>query len=56
MKQEYDALIKNNTWELVELPLGKYMIGTMWIYKTKDKDNGSIDRYKAHLIAKGYAQ
>lgn len=55
METEYDALIRNDTWDLVSLPVGKNAIGTKWIYKTKYKVDGSIDKYKARLVAKGYA-
>jgi hypothetical protein len=42
--------------EFGELPKGKEVIGTKWVYKTKYKSDGTIDKYKAHLVAKGYAQ
>jgi hypothetical protein len=47
---------KNNVWELVDLPLGRKTIGNKWVVKVKRKANGSIDRYKARLLAKGYTQ
>ena len=56
MQSEMDSIHKNGTWELCELPKGKNVIGTRWVYKIKRKPDGSIDRYKARLVAKGYAQ
>jgi len=56
MEVEFDALVRNDTWTLMELPLDKDVIGTKWIYKTKYKSNGSINKHKARLVAKGYAQ
>eukprot|EP01018_Ginkgo_biloba_P032776 Gb_22530 [translate_table: standard] len=56
METKFDALIRNDTWTLMELSLDKDVIGTKWIYKTKYKSNGSIDKHKARLVAKGYAQ
>ena len=56
MQSEYDALIENDTWSLCDLPPGKKAIGTKWVYKLKCKLDGEIDRYKACLVAKGYAQ
>jgi hypothetical protein len=56
MEAEFNALVKNDTWNLVKLPKGKDVIGTKWVYKTKYNSNGSIDKHKACLVAKGYAQ
>ena len=56
MLSEMDSIYKNATWELCELPKGKNVIGTRWVYKIKRKLDGSIDRYKATLVAKGYAE
>ncbi|KAJ0836373.1 putative RNA-directed DNA polymerase [Helianthus annuus] len=56
MNDEMEALNRNNTWILTELPPGRKPIGCKWIYKVKYKSNGQIDRYKARLVAKGYSQ
>ncbi|MCO5597580.1 hypothetical protein L7F22_051659 [Adiantum nelumboides] len=56
MQSKFDALIENETWTLCDLPLGKKAIGTKWVYKLKRKPDGEIDRYKALVVAKGYAQ
>ena len=56
MDEEIAAIEKNNTWELTELPMGQRTIGVKWVYKTKLKENGEIDKYKARLVAKGYKQ
>jgi hypothetical protein len=56
MNDEYDSLMKNQTWELVELLENKVPIGRKWLYKSKFKEDGSIDKYKARLVAKGYSQ
>jgi hypothetical protein len=45
--------MKNNTWKLVELPPKKKPIGCKWVFQTKFKSNGLIDKYKAKLVAKG---
>jgi hypothetical protein len=55
-KSEYDSLINNHTWELVELPPGKKCIGCKWIFRTKEDENGNITKYKARLVAQGYTQ
>eukprot|EP01018_Ginkgo_biloba_P000354 Gb_00282 [translate_table: standard] len=56
MEAEFDAFVKNDTWTLMELPLDKDVIRTKWIYKTKYKSDGSIDKHKERLVAEGYAQ
>ncbi|MCO5600296.1 hypothetical protein L7F22_054406 [Adiantum nelumboides] len=56
MDDEMDALVKNDTWNLVHLPSGKKAIGSKWVYKVKCKSDVSVERYKARLVAKGYAQ
>ena len=56
MKEELDALSKNHTWDLVTLSSGKFVVGCKWIYKIKTHFDGSIERYKARLIAKGFTQ
>ena len=56
MDQEYSALIRNNTWELVSKPPGKRVIGVKWVFKTKYGSDGEIERYKARLVAKGFNQ
>ena len=56
MKEELDALSKNRTWDLVTLPLGKSVVDCKWIYKIKTRSNGSIEWYKARLVAKSFTR
>ena len=49
-----DSMAKNQVWELVDLPPGCKTIRNKWILKIKRKADESIDKYKAHLVAKGY--
>ncbi|RVW71923.1 Retrovirus-related Pol polyprotein from transposon TNT 1-94 [Vitis vinifera] len=56
MKEELDALTKTHTWDLVTLPPGQSVVGCKWIYKIKTRFDGSVERYKASLVAKGFTQ
>ena len=56
MNVEYQALLRNKTWCLVSPPSDAHVVGCRWIYKIKYKPDGSIDRYKARLIAQGFTQ
>ncbi|RVW66052.1 Retrovirus-related Pol polyprotein from transposon RE1 [Vitis vinifera] len=56
MNEEMKSLQKNETWELVECPPEKKLVGCRWIYTVKYKADGSIERFKARLVAKGYTQ
>lgn len=47
---------KTRLGSLVELPPDKKTIGCKWVYRTKFKVDGSVDKYKIKLVAKGYAQ
>ena len=56
MKEELDALSKNHTQDLMTLPPGKSVVGCKQIYKIKTYYDGSIERYKARLVAKSFTQ
>ena len=56
MKDELIATEFNKTWSVVPLPNDKHAIGCKWVYKIKYNSNGSVERYKAHLVAKRFTQ
>ena len=56
MDDEYHALIKNKTWELVPRPPHANIIRSMWIFAHKEKSDGSFERYKARLVGDGKTQ
>ncbi|XP_071678597.1 uncharacterized protein [Lolium perenne] len=56
METEFSALQANQTWHLVPPVPGVNLIDSRWVFKVKLRADGSIERYKAHLVAKGYKQ
>nr|KYP56919.1 Retrovirus-related Pol polyprotein from transposon TNT 1-94 [Cajanus cajan] len=56
MQEELAMIEKNQTWELVEKPEDRKVIGVKWVFRTKLNANFSINKYKARLVVKGYAQ
>lgn len=55
MDQEFEALIRNNTWELVSYRV-QQLVQCKWVYKIKLRANGTVKRYKVRLVAKGFQQ
>ena len=55
-KLEMDNNISNGTLELVDLPPGAKCISSGWAFQVKHNADGSIERYKARLVAKNYSQ
>ncbi|KAM3262177.1 hypothetical protein ACQJBY_052712 [Aegilops geniculata] len=56
MEQEYHALLKNDTWRLVPPKAGVNIIDSKWVFKVKKHADGSIEKYKARLVARGFKQ
>lgn len=54
--EEMEALEKNNTWVLTSLPEGKKTVRCKWVFTLKYNPDGSINRYKAQLVVKGFTQ
>jgi hypothetical protein len=55
MMEEYASIMKNDVWEVVPRPEGKKVVGSKWIYKVKHATDGSVDKYKARFMAKGFS-
>ena len=51
-----EALARNATWEIAQLPSGKCPIECHWVYTIKYKSDGFVEQFKAQLVAKGYTQ
>jgi transposase InsO family protein len=56
VQSEIDSIMQNHTWILTDLPEGCKPLGCKWILKRKFKADGSIDKYKARLVVKGFLQ
>lgn len=54
--EELKALNEKKTWDVVDMPKGKKLVGCKWIFSVKVGKNGIIERYKACLVARGYTQ
>lgn len=55
MEEELENLRKNETWEIVPRPKDRKIVKCKWVFKKK-YENGSVSRYKARLVARGYTQ
>lgn len=56
MHSEVNALLHNGTWSIVHVAPSMNVIGCKWVFELKHKVDGSIDRYKTYLAAKGFHQ
>ena len=56
MKKEMESIHSNDVWDLVELPNQRKAIECRWVFKRKISADGSIERYKARLVAQGFSQ
>lgn len=56
MKTEINALERNHTWDVQELPPGKKALGTRWLYTIKLRADGTIERHKSRLVVLGNTQ
>nr|GEU30044.1 ribonuclease H-like domain-containing protein [Tanacetum cinerariifolium] len=56
MYDEYNALVKNDTWVLVPRPADVNMVRSIWLFKHKFHADGTLSRYKARLVANDSSQ
>jgi hypothetical protein len=56
MVEEYDSIVKNSVWDIVPRPIDKSVVGSRWIYKVKQAADGSVEKYKARFVARGFSQ
>lgn len=55
-QEELSMIQKNQTWELVDKPEHRNIIGVKWVFRAKRNADGSINRHKAQIVVKGYGQ
>lgn len=53
-EEEIKLIVKNGIWDFIDLSLGVKLIGLKWIFKIKRNADGSMNKYKSRLVAKGY--
>src|SRR5713226_8225588 len=56
MIEEYQSIMKNDVWDVVPRPEGKSVVTSKWIYKIKHAADGSIEKYKARFVVRGFSQ
>jgi hypothetical protein len=56
MTEEYQSIIKNDVWEVVPRSKSKNVVSSKWIFKIKHAADGSIEKYKARFVARGFSQ
>ncbi|KAG8493279.1 hypothetical protein CXB51_010854 [Gossypium anomalum] len=54
MEAELEMIHKNDTWDLVDRPDHKKVIGVKWVFRAKYNADGSLNKHKARLVVKGY--
>jgi hypothetical protein len=56
MVEEYSSIMKNDVWDIVPRLEGKSVVCSRWIYKIKHATYGSVEKYKARFVARGFSQ
>jgi hypothetical protein len=56
MTEEYQSIIKNDVWEVVPRPKSKDVVSSKWLFKIKHVFDGSIEKYKAIFVTRGFSQ
>ena len=56
MMEEYQSIMKNDVWDVVSKSENKSVVSSKWIYKIKHAADGSIEKYNARLVSRGFSQ
>ena len=55
MTKEYKSILKKDVWNIVSKPKEKSILSSKWLFKIKHVANGSIEKHKAHFVARGFS-
>jgi hypothetical protein len=55
MTEEYQSIMKNEVWEIVPRSKNKDVVSSRWLFKIKHAVDGSIEKYKARFVARGFS-
>ena len=56
MSSEFNSTNENHTWDLETATATMNIVGCRWVFTIKYHPDGTIDKYKARIVAKGYHQ
>ncbi|KAH9123078.1 hypothetical protein AeMF1_005852, partial [Aphanomyces euteiches] len=56
IRKELDSIKANGTWKYVQAPEDRKPLKTTWVFRVKEKSDGTIERFKARLVVKGFLQ
>eukprot|EP00253_Pinus_taeda_P002235 PITA_02235 len=56
MNEEYESFMKNDVWDMVPRPKDKSVVTSKWLYKIKHGADGSVEKFKAIFVARGFSQ
>ena len=56
MIEEYQSIMENDVWDVFPRPEWKSVVTSKWIYKIKHATDGSIEKYKARFVARGFSK
>ena len=55
MVEEYTSITRNEVWDIVLRLEGKSVVSSKWLYKIKHVADGSIEKFKARFVARGFS-
>jgi hypothetical protein len=56
MMEEYQSIMNNDVWDIVLRPEGKFVVTSKWIYKINHTTDGSIEKHKTRIVARGFSR